>query len=150
MESARSAINGGRLWAPHSKDFRCRDELLIPEDEWQRDKETLCLAHGLETDCEKFLASIKTLLQEGLGELAEALEKGFIEIDEENCVRVPKFSPLDIDPAVAKVNDALLSGRSTSQLPDVMMQMDKDVGFSKIVLGRLARTAWSRHDCTGQ
>ena len=114
MESVRSALNGGRLWVPHSKDFRSRDELLIPEAEWQRDKETLCLAHGLETDCEKFLASIKALLQDGLSELTEAVEKGFIEIDEENCVRVPKFSPLDIDPAVAKVNDALLSGRGTS------------------------------------
>lgn len=139
MESVRSALNGGRLWVPHSKDFRSRDELLIPEAEWQRDKETLCLAHGLETDCEKFLASIKALLQDGLSELTEAVEKGFIEIDEENCVRVPKFSPLDIDPAVAKVNDALLSGRGTSQLPDVMLQIDKDVGFSKVVLGRLAK-----------
>jgi hypothetical protein len=50
--------------------------LLIPQDEWERDKIALCEAYGLELDPRKALDLQYELLRAGLADVEVGLEKG--------------------------------------------------------------------------
>ena len=46
---------GPTLYVNHSATYQSKASLLIPQDEWERDKIALCEAYGLELDPRKAL-----------------------------------------------------------------------------------------------
>ena len=51
----RKGLIGGSLYVDHSATYQSKENLLIPQDEWKRDKAALCEAYGLELNPRKAL-----------------------------------------------------------------------------------------------
>jgi len=137
----RKGLLGGRLWVPHSASFRSRTDSLIPDEEWERDREKFCKAFGLEVDPQVAIARQMTLLNDGLERVKEGLEKGLLEIDEEGCVRLPALSAMAEEPELKKTAQAVQDMIGAVQLPDLILEMDAQTRFSSKLLGRDAKTA---------
>jgi TnpA family transposase len=137
----RKGLLGGRLWVAHSASFRSRSDTLIPEEEWQRDKESLCKALGLEVEPKAALAKQSFLLRAGTAAVEEGLEKGLLEIDEGGSVRIPKIRALEEDPKLRHTAQAVQDLIGAVQVPDLMVQIDVLSRFSSKLLGRDAKDA---------
>ena len=103
----RKGLLGGRLWVPHSANFRSRTDSLIPEEEWELDRDKFCTAFGLEVDPHVAIARQMALLIEGLQRVEEGLENGLLEIDESGSVRLPQLVAMTEEPEVKKTAQAV-------------------------------------------
>lgn len=70
----RKGLRRGQDWIGHSLSFRARDQLLIPQAQWERERgrypSSLCLPHK----AEPFLARLTNHLKARLSALDEARE----------------------------------------------------------------------------
>lgn len=137
----RKGLLGGRLWVNHSASFRSRIDSLIPDEEWERDKEKICKAFGLEMDAKVAISRAKALLNDGLARVAEDVAKGLLEIDAEGSVHIPAFAALPEDKDLTKTKQDLQKKIGAVQLPDLILEMDAQTRFSSKLLGRDAKTA---------
>ncbi|RYG29480.1 MAG: hypothetical protein EON93_16620 [Burkholderiales bacterium] len=92
---------------PHSANFRSRTDSLIPEEEWERDREKFCTAFGLEVDPQVAIARQMALLNDGLQRVKEGLANGLLEIDEQACVRLPALNAMAEDNAVVAYQQSI-------------------------------------------
>lgn len=134
-------LRGGSLYVNHSATYQSKASLLIPQDEWERDKVALCEAYGLELDPRKAIDLQYELLRAGLAEVEVGLEKGLLEIDEDGCVRLPKIRAAEEDPELWHTNQALSASIGTTQLPDVILEIDSRTQISTMLLGRRPENA---------
>lgn len=137
----RKGLLGGSVWVNHSATYQSKESLLIPQDEWERDKVELCEAYGLELDPTRALELQYELLRSGLADVEVALEKGLLEIDEDGCVRLPAIRAAEEDPELRHTNQALSDIIGTTQLPDVILEIDSRTQLSTTLLGRRPETA---------
>lgn len=137
----RKGLLGGRLWVSHSANFRSRTDTLIPEDEWERDREKFCKAFGLEADPHVAVSRQMELLNAGLTQIEEGLGKGLLEIDEEGCARLPALRAQGEEPELRKTAQAVQDMIGPVQLPDLILEVDSLTRFSSKLLGRDAKSA---------
>lgn len=137
----RKGLLGGRLWVPHSANFRSRMDTLIPEEEWDRDREKFCKAFGLEIDPHIAIARQMTLLNDGLQRVEEGLRQSLLEIDEGGSVRIPGIRAMAEEPELKKTALAVQDMIGPVQLPDLILEMDALTRFSSKLLGRDAKSA---------
>lgn len=137
----RKGLLGGRLWVSHSTNFRSRTDSLIPEAEWERDREKFCKAFGLEVDPHLAIARQIALLNAGLAGVNEGLAKGLLEIDDKDCVRLPALVAMPDEPELKKTAQAVQEMIGPVQLPDLILEMDAQTRFSSKLLGRDAKSA---------
>ena len=140
MLAVRQGLRGGRLWIDHSWEFRNREDLLIPPAEWKKERQRLISALSLTTDPQKFLARLHAHLDVGLRALSEAVTDGKLEIDADGMVRFHKLEALPVDAAIQRSRDAMFSIIGPVQFGDMIVEMDACTGFSKILLGRRAKS----------
>ncbi|WP_300652243.1 Tn3 family transposase [Hydrogenophaga sp.] len=136
----RKGLLGGRLWVPHSANFRSRTDSLIPEEEWERDREKFCTAFGLEVDPQVAIARQMALLIDGLQRVKEGLANGLLEIDEQACVRLPALNAMAEEPELKRTAQAVQQMIGPVQLPDLILEMDAQTRFSSKLLGCDAKT----------
>jgi TnpA family transposase len=129
-------LRGGSLYVNHSATYQNKASLLIPQDEWERDKVALCEAYGLELDPRKALDLQYELLRAGLADVEVGLEKGLLEIDEDGCVRIPAIRAAEEDPELRHTNQRLSDLIGATQLPDVILEIDSRTQISTMLLGR--------------
>ena len=55
MMSLRKSLRGGSVWLDHSLSFRERDQMLIPRDEWERDKAQILAMLKLPATADEYL-----------------------------------------------------------------------------------------------
>lgn len=137
----RKGLLGGRLWVPHSANYRSRHDSLIPLEEWQRDKVKFCKTFGLEPDAHVAIARQIALLNDGLLQVDNALDKGLLEIDDKNCVRLPELGAMAEEPELKRTAQKLQEMIGPVQLPDLILEMDAQTRFSSKLLGRDAKSA---------
>lgn len=137
----RKGLLGGSVWVNHSATYQSKASLLIPQDEWERDKVALCEAYGLELDPQRAIDLQYELLRAGLEDVEAGLDKGLLEIDEAGCVRLPAIRAAEEDPDLRRTNQALSDLIGTTQLPDVILEIDSRTQISTTLLGRRPESA---------
>jgi len=138
LTSVRKAFRAGRLWIDHSSEYRQQESLLIPPDQWKKERSQLLSALSLTFDPKLYLERLRANLSVGLQALSEAVKAGKLEIDDNGIVRLPALNAIDQEPSVTSTRDAMFKLIGDSQFSDMIVQMDVNVGFSEILLGRKA------------
>lgn len=141
MLAVRRGLRGGRLWVDHSWEFRNREDLLIPSEQWKKDRQRWVSALSLTSDPQKFLARLNAHLDVGLRALSEAVAVGKLEIDADGLVRLRKLEALPEDAAIQRSRDAMFSMIGRVQFGDMIVEIDASTGFSEILLGRRAKSS---------
>jgi len=149
LMSVRKDLRAGRLWINHSQDFRNREELLIPVEEWRKVRGRLISALSLTTDPKRFLERLHANLEAGLQALSEAVGKGVLTIDERGEFRLPALQPLEAEAQVTKTRDAIFATIGESQFSDMIVEVDVHAGLSEILLGRKANSVQELLGCYG-
>lgn len=149
LMSVRKDLRGGRLWIEHSLEYRNREGLLIPPEQWRRERGALISALNLPMDPRKLLEVVVANLNAGLAGLAEAVRNGELEIDEQAQFRLPALAPLEADDQVRRSRDAMFDVIGESQFSDMIVEMDVRVGFSEVLLGRKAYSMQELLGCYG-
>ena len=72
MMAMRKSLRSGKLWIDHSLNFRERDQVLIPADEWARERDKLIATLGLGSSADSLLDPLLANLKAGLSAVAEA------------------------------------------------------------------------------
>lgn len=134
----RKALRGGAVFVDHSEKFRGRQRLLIGEKDWRKERVHRFEQLGLPTDPHPFLQSLVAELETKLAALEEVADRGEIRLDGDKF-HVPKYKPVVPSAEVEQQRKQLFAKIDVVQLPDLILEMDSRVGFSKVILGRAAR-----------
>ena len=134
----RVALRNGSVYVDHSFSFRSLATLLIPPDEWQRQRNHFYGELDLPQDPKAFLEPVIKHLDEGLERLREALTRGEVRVDDAVHLDALKAEPGN--KAVEALRRALFASRPDGQLPEIILQVDSEVRFSWILLGREPRS----------
>jgi len=135
----RKSLRSGAVYVDHSEKFRGRHRLMIDADDWERDKDKRYAQLGLPDQPEDFLDALVAELDTKLKELDAAVQSSALQIKGGN-LHAPRDRAREVDIAVDRNKDELFDRIGVVQLPDLILEMDSRVGFSKILLGRTART----------
>ncbi|MEM8821035.1 MAG: Tn3 family transposase [Pseudomonadota bacterium] len=130
----RSLRNGSTaIEASHS--WRSPDNHLIPRRLWDRDQGRFLSDFGVDKAAGAYLRVLEPALETALQDLAAAVETGAIAIAD-GRLRIPRPERATEDPGIPATRDALLARIGPVQLPDVIMDVDRATGLSRILLGR--------------
>ena len=135
----RKSLRSGAIYVDHSEKFRGRHRLMISDSDWKRDRLKRYAQLGLPDRPEAFLDALVAELEIKLQELDAAVPASALQIKGSN-LHAPRDRAREVDLVVDRYKDELFDRVGVVQLPDLILEMDSRVGFSKIVLGRTART----------
>jgi len=136
----RKSLRSGAVYVDHSEKFRGRHRLMIDADQWKRDKVKRYAQLGLPGRPEDFLDVLVAELETKLKELDAAVQSGALQIKSGN-LHAPRDKARETDVEVDRHKNELFDRIDVVQLPDLILEMDSRVGFSKILLGRTAQDA---------
>ena len=134
----RRALRNASVYVDHSFSFRSLAVLLIPVDEWQSQRNHFYGQLGLPQDPKAFLEPVIKHLDEGLKRLSEAVGRGEVRVD--TAVHLDAIRADPENKAVEALRRALFASRPDGQLPEIILQVDSEVRFSWILLGREPRS----------
>lgn len=137
--SLRKSFRSGAVYVDHSEKFRGRHRLMIDADQWARDRAKRYAQLCLPVRPEDFLDVLVAELETKLKELDVAVQSGALQIKGGN-LHAPRDKAQEVDPLTERQKDALFERIGVVQLPDLILEMDSRVGFSKVLLGRTAKT----------
>ena len=136
----RKSLRSGAVYVDHSEKFRGRHRLMIPEDQWAKDKAKRYAQLGLPIRAEDFLDALVAELEQKLTQVDAAISQGTIHIGDGN-VHIPRVRAQEVGAELKLKREALFARLGMIQLPELILEMDSRVGFSKIILGRAAKSA---------
>ena len=139
VQGLRRGLRRGSVWVDHSRTFREREQMLIPRDEWQRDRSRHLATLGLPADPEAFLGPFLKLIEVHLGAVLQAYKDGVFTIDEAGDVHLTKDDPLPEEVQTDRLRDQIFDRIGSVQLPDLIVEVDSLTHFSEVLLGRRAR-----------
>lgn len=139
MMGLRKGLRRGSVWVAHSMSYRERDQMLIPPKTWELERDRHLSILDLPKDPDVFLEKILALLRVGLAAVAEAKEKGLVNIDDDGTIHLPKLEALPDDVLPKRTLDLLFKEIGDVQQPDLMLEIDAHTNFSEILLGRRAK-----------
>jgi hypothetical protein len=96
---------------------------------------------GQPSNAKEFMAPILAGVSAGLSALAEAVERGRIEIGADRLLHVPPLSALSDDTEPRKTREAVFQRIGDVQLPDILLEVDAATHFSEELLARRASSA---------
>jgi TnpA family transposase len=135
----RRAVRNGSVWLEHSLSFRGRDRLFLPPERWQAEAPRHYARLSLPTQATDFIAPLLERVRVGVDAVATAARAGTLRVDDEL-----HLSPLPADeesPEVSTLRDELDQQIGEVQLPEAILEVDAQVRFSWIMLGREPRSA---------
>lgn len=139
MLNLRKAFRRGTVWVDDSNEFRSREQILISAQRWEKERLSLCANLGVTGTAQEYLEPLIERAKTGLARVAEAVESGELQIVGGSI----KVSPLKREalPPDLDAQRRLLQDRvGEVQLPDLMMEMDSELHFSRHLLGRAPRS----------
>jgi TnpA family transposase len=134
----KRGLKNRSVTAQDSLIYRAPEARLIPKNLWERDHGRYLRNLGLPASAEKYLARIEKQLEAGLGRLADALGAGEASLDAKG-VKLPKRLPALKDPIVEDARKSVSIAFGHVQLCDVIVDIDRQIKFSWVLLGRPAR-----------
>ncbi len=135
----RKSLRSGAVYVDHSEKFRGRHRLMIDAEEWERDRTKRYAQLGLPERPEAFLEVLVAELDAKLKQLDAAVRSGALQIKGGN-LHLPRDKAHETDVELDRRKDELFDRIGVVQLPDLILEMDSRVGFSKVILGRTAKT----------
>lgn len=139
LSALRMALRNGSVFIDHSFSFRSRSTLLISPEEWKAKRNHYYGHLGLPQDPKEFLAPKIEQLDLGLERLRDACLMGEISIDQRGVHNEPLIADKE-EKHIETLRRALYEGRPLGQLPEIMLQIDSQVRFSWLLLGREPRS----------
>lgn len=135
----RKSLRSGAVYVEHSEKFQGRHRLMIDSKQWEKDKLHRYAQLCLPVKPDEFLDVLVSELEIKLEQLDESVQAGTLQIHGGN-LHAPRDKARGTTAEVEKNKNALFDRLDTVQLPDLILEMDSRVGFSKILLGRKAKT----------
>lgn len=141
MMSLRKSLRSGRVWIDHSLSFRSRDHMLIAPDEWARDRDKYIALLGLPSNVDALLDPLRDNLRAGVAAVAEACEKGAIEIGaDDGMLHLPAVTALPDEGEPRRLRDLIYQKIGDVQLPDLLLEIDSLCNYSEALLGHRAES----------
>jgi TnpA family transposase len=136
--SLRRAVRNGSVWVDHSLVFRGRARLFFTPERWAAESKRHYARLDLPTKASTFLAPLLTRVRAGVAAVASAAREGTLRVDDE--LHLTTMPAEDEDPKVIQLRAQLDQRLGEVQLPEVILQVDAQVRFSWIMLGREPRS----------
>ena len=137
--SLRRAVRNGSVWVDHSLVFRGRARLFFTPERWAAESKRHYARLDLPTKASTFLAPLLTRVRAGVAAVATAAREGSLRVDDE--LHLTAMPAEDEDPKVIQLRAQLDQRLGEVQLPEVILQVDAQVRFSWIMLGREPRSS---------
>lgn len=131
----RMALRNGSIHLDHSFAFRGHAALLIPLEEWAAQRNHHYGHLKLPQDAKAYLALLKEQLEQRLGQLADAVKAGRLRIDEHG-IQLERQAVRPEELRVSELRRALYAAHGPGQIPEMMLQIDSQLRFSWLLLGR--------------
>jgi TnpA family transposase len=135
----RKSLRSGAVYVDHSEKFRGRHRLMIDDEQWKRDKVKRYTLLSLPMRPEDFLDSLVAELELKLSALDAAIAAGTVQLNGKN-ISISREGTREARIEVDQKRAMLFGRIGIVQLPNLILEMDSRVHFSKIILGRTART----------
>ena len=135
----RRALRNGTVWIEHSLTFRSRERLFFPPEVWKGKRHLYHQRLELPTEASAFLGPLVERAEEATAAVAEAAAKGRLRVDDD--LHLTPLAAEDRDPRVAKLRNDLDDQIGEAQLPEIILDVDAQVHFSWIMLGREPRSS---------
>ena len=136
--SLRRAVRNGSVWVDHSLVFRGRARLFFTPERWAEESKRHYARLDLPAKASTFLAPLLTRVRTGVAAVAKAAREGVLRVDDE--LHLSAMPAEDEDPKVIQLRAQLDQRLGEVQLPEVILQVDAQVRFSWIMLGREPRS----------
>jgi hypothetical protein len=141
MMSLRKSLRNGRVWIDHSVSFRARDQMLISQEEWARDRDKYIALPGVPANVDDLLNPLLHNLGAGACAVAEACERGAIEIGiEDGMLHLPAVTALPDEEQPRRLRDLIYKKIGDAQFPDILLEIDALCNYSEALLGHRAET----------
>jgi len=137
--SLRRAVRNGSMWVDHSLVFRGRARLFFTPERWAVEAKRHYARLDLPTKASTFLAPLLTRVRAGVAAVATAAREGTLRVDNDE-LHLTAMPAEDEDPKVIQLRSQLDQRLGEVQLPEVILQVDAQVRFSWIMLGREPRS----------
>ena len=137
--SLRRAVRNGSVWVDHSLVFRGRSRLFFSPERWAAESKRHYARLNLPTKASTFVAPLLIRVRAGVAAVATAAREGTLRVDDE--LHLTAMPAEDEDPKVILLRAQLDQRLGEVQLPDVILQVDAQVRFSWIMLGREPRSS---------
>jgi len=134
----RRALRNGTVWIEHSLAFRSGETLFIPQRQWEESRRAHYRRLSLPTEPSAFLEPLAERAQTAVQAVAQSATEGILRVDDE--LHLTPLAALEEDPKLAKLRAALDKRVGEAQLPELILQVDAQVRFSWIMLGREPRS----------
>ena len=128
-------LRRGSIWSNDSIEFRNMDVILIASKRWKKDRKRLYQRLGVPETADAFYEPILANLQAGLEAVAATVECGALRI-EGDAFGLPPIAPEALPKTLASVRDAVMAEIGEVQLPELLLEIDSQVHFSRHLLGR--------------
>jgi TnpA family transposase len=135
----RKSLRSGAVYVEHSEKFRGRHRLMIDENQWNKERNKRYSQLGLPIQADDLLNTLVTELEIKLQEVDKKIAEGAIYIDN-GIIHMPRVQALETKIEVNQKRSQLFDRIGVIQLPDLILEMDSRVGFSRILLGRTAKS----------
>lgn len=135
----RKSLRSGAVFVEHSEKFRGRHRLLIDEQRWAKERTKRYAQLNLPLSADDLINRLVAELEQKLAAVDAAISQGRISV-ETGAIHIPRVRAAEARPEVERKRNALFSKIGVVQLPDLILEMDSQIGFSKVVLGRPARS----------
>ena len=136
--SLRRAVRNGSVWVDHSLVFRGRARLFFTPERWAAESKRHYARLDLPTKASTFLAPLLARVRTGVAAVAKAARDGTLRVDD--ALHLTAMPAEDEDPKVIQLRAQLDQRLGEVQLPEVILQVDSQVRFSWIMLGREPRS----------
>lgn len=133
----RKSLKSGAVYVDQSEKFRGRHRLVISQEVWDREQKIRYAQLNLPLNPNEFLQSLVAELDAKLQLLEESRQRDEFQITDSRF-RIPRYKPFVPSKEDEQNEKDLFTQINTVQLPDLILEMDSKVGFSKIILGRPA------------
>ena len=137
LVSLRKALKSGAVYVDHSEKFRGRHRLVIGQAEWDRERKIRYSQLNLPLNPNEFLRSLVAELDVKLQALEDAHVRDEFQVSD-GRFRIPRSKPNLPTIEIEQNKRDLHAKLDIVQFPDLILQMDSQVGFSKIILDRPA------------
>lgn len=134
----RKSLRSGAVFVDYSEKFRGRKSLLIDDERWAKEKAKRYAQLNLPLNGNDLVDRLVADLEQKLQAVDVAITAEKITV-QDGTIHLPRVKALVPRPDVEKKRDAMFAKIGVVQLPDLILQIDCQTGFSKAILGRPAK-----------
>jgi len=135
----RKALRHGTVWAKDSIVFRNPELILIPTSHWEKNRRRWYSRLGISEGAKAFYTPVLNALEKNLELLANLVEEGIVSINGDT-LRISPVTPEVLPKDLASIRDALFRKIGDIQLPELMLEIDSHIHFSRHLLGHVAQS----------